>query len=186
MASASSDLEFVFDPLPSEALTRFVSDHVVNVNFARTGVSAWHPINFFVKNARGEILGGLLGYVWGGWLHVNFLWVDENLRGKGLGTRKLKRSPGNVAPTPRRWRPLPCRRRPSMPQKATPWSGGWMIIPRATPSCSCRSGWTRKARPDGWISETEARPDAAPEPSGHLAAHPGFLPRCIGRSGSAD
>ena len=94
MANARQPLEIVFDPLPSEALSRFVSDNVIGLNFARTGISTWHPANFFLKNPRGECLGGLLGHVWGGWLHVSFLWVDEGLRGQGHGTRLLDEAEG--------------------------------------------------------------------------------------------
>ncbi len=83
------NLEIVFEPLPGEALTRFLRDNVVNVNLARTGVSEWHPAGFFLKSARGEWLGGLTGYIWGGWLHVNLLWVSETLRGKGHGSRLM-------------------------------------------------------------------------------------------------
>ena len=83
------DLDLVFDPLPGEDLVRFVTDNVVSVNFARTGLSAWHPVNFFLKSSRGEVMAGLTGYVWGGWLHVNFLWVTEMLRGHGHGTRLM-------------------------------------------------------------------------------------------------
>jgi len=82
-------LELVFKPLPGEALARFLSDNVINVNFAKTGVSAWHPIGYFLKSPRGEWLGGLTGYIWGGWLHVNFLWVSEPLRGQGHGSRLM-------------------------------------------------------------------------------------------------
>jgi GNAT superfamily N-acetyltransferase len=89
MESATEKLEIVFDPLPGEDLTRFVSDNVVNLNFAKTGISAWHPVNFFLKHHRGEWLGGLTGYLWGGWMHVNFLWVTESLRGQGHGTRLM-------------------------------------------------------------------------------------------------
>jgi len=82
-------LDLVFDPLPGEAVTRFISDNVVNVNFARTGVSTWYPVNFFLKSPRGEIMGGLLAYLWGGWLHVNFLWVAEAVRNQGHATRLM-------------------------------------------------------------------------------------------------
>jgi hypothetical protein len=41
------DLEMVFEPLPSEALTRFLTDNVINANIAKTGVSTWHPVGFF-------------------------------------------------------------------------------------------------------------------------------------------
>lgn len=82
-------LEVVYDPLPSEALGRFISENVIGLNFARSGDATWHPVNFFLRNGRGEWLGGLTGHVWGGWLQVGFLWVSEPLRGQGLGTRLM-------------------------------------------------------------------------------------------------
>ena len=84
------DLTMVFDLLPGEALTRLVSENVIAANIARTGVSDWHPVGYFLKNTRGEWLGGLTGHIWGGWLHVNFLWVSETLRGQGHGTRLME------------------------------------------------------------------------------------------------
>jgi ribosomal protein S18 acetylase RimI-like enzyme len=89
MGGAMQELEIVFDPLPSEALTRLVSDNIANLNMVRTDAADWHPVNFFLKSPRGEWLGGLIGYVWGGWLHVNFLWVSESLRGQDHGTRLM-------------------------------------------------------------------------------------------------
>jgi GNAT superfamily N-acetyltransferase len=84
--------ELVFEPLPGEALTRFIHDHVVSVSTARTGVSDWHPVGFFLKNARGEWVGGLTGYIWAGWLHVNLLWVTERLRGQNQGSRLMDKA----------------------------------------------------------------------------------------------
>ena len=43
------DLEMVFEPLPSEALTRFLADNVINVNIAKTGVSTLAPSRLFFK-----------------------------------------------------------------------------------------------------------------------------------------
>ena len=82
-------MEIVFNPLPDEALNRLLTDHVIGVNYAKTGISDWHPVGFFLKSPRGEWLGGLTGYIWGGWLHVNFLWVSETLRGQRHGTRLM-------------------------------------------------------------------------------------------------
>jgi GNAT superfamily N-acetyltransferase len=83
------DLQLVFEPFPSDTLTRFVSDNVSNLNMVRTGIATWHPVGYFLKNTRGEWLGGLTGYTWGAWMHVNFLWVTEALRGQRHGTRLL-------------------------------------------------------------------------------------------------
>jgi GNAT superfamily N-acetyltransferase len=84
------DLEIVFDPLPGETLSRYIVDQLDAHNLAATGISTYYPVGFFLKNVRGEWLGGLLGSLWGGWLHVRILWVDAAARGNGNGTRLLR------------------------------------------------------------------------------------------------
>ena len=41
------DLEMVFEPLPGEALTRFLTDNVISVNIAKTGVRLGIQSAFF-------------------------------------------------------------------------------------------------------------------------------------------
>jgi GNAT superfamily N-acetyltransferase len=36
------------------------------------------------------VLGGLLGLIWGGWLHVAILWVADPVRGRGHGRDLLE------------------------------------------------------------------------------------------------
>ena len=83
------DLELLFEPCPSDSLTSFLTDNMSNLNYARTGISEGQRVGYFLRNARGEWLGALRGYVWGGWLHVDFVWVAEVLRGQGLGSRLM-------------------------------------------------------------------------------------------------
>ena len=83
------ELDIVFDPLPPEALTRFVTESLASYNVAATGLSAWYPVGFFLKSRSGEWLGGLLGNIWGGWLHVTHLWIASPVRRQGHGTRLL-------------------------------------------------------------------------------------------------
>jgi uncharacterized protein (DUF924 family)/GNAT superfamily N-acetyltransferase len=82
--------QIVFDPLPPEALRRFIIDQLDAHNLAATGVSTYYPVGIFLKSARGEWLGGLTGTLWGGWLHVRILWVDRAARGQGNGARLLQ------------------------------------------------------------------------------------------------
>jgi ribosomal protein S18 acetylase RimI-like enzyme len=84
-----NDLELIFEPFPGDDLSRFVSEHVETHALVQSRVSDWHPVGFFLRSPRGEWLGGLLGHVWGGWLHVKFLWVSELARGQGQGTRLM-------------------------------------------------------------------------------------------------
>ncbi len=49
------------------------------------------PLKFFgifIKNKAGEVLGGITFYTYYGCLHIDMLYVREELRGQGLG-RKL-------------------------------------------------------------------------------------------------
>jgi uncharacterized protein (DUF924 family)/GNAT superfamily N-acetyltransferase len=84
------DLDLISDPLPPEPLSRFVTESLASYNVAATGLSAWYPVGFFLKSASGEWLGGLLGNIWGSWLHVTHLWVASVARRRGNGTRLLQ------------------------------------------------------------------------------------------------
>jgi len=41
------------------------------------------------KPQQGKIIAGLSGWTWGGCMEVEYLWVREDWRGKGLGTQLL-------------------------------------------------------------------------------------------------
>ena len=47
------------------------------------------PIEIAVRNSGGQLIGGLLGSTAWGWLLIDMLWIDESLRGQGLGTALL-------------------------------------------------------------------------------------------------
>lgn len=47
------------------------------------------PLHVWVLAEDGTLAGGLVGYTWASWLHVNQLWVDGACRGAGLGGRLL-------------------------------------------------------------------------------------------------
>jgi ribosomal protein S18 acetylase RimI-like enzyme len=54
-----------------------------------TGDHDFHQVAIFLRDQAGEIRGGVTGGIWGGWLHVVALWVDEDLRGRGFGRQLL-------------------------------------------------------------------------------------------------
>jgi GNAT superfamily N-acetyltransferase len=88
------ELRISFEPFPADAASRFIVDGVDNHNIAATGQAAWFPANFLLQSGRGEVLGGLLGTIWGGWLHVRVLWVAEPVRSRGHGGRLLRAAEG--------------------------------------------------------------------------------------------
>jgi|SRR5579872_4412889 len=83
------DLQISFEPFVDDGARQFIVNGVDNFNIAVTGLPAYYPANFVLRSGRGEVLGGVLGQIWGGWLQVTFLWVAEAVRGQGHGGRLL-------------------------------------------------------------------------------------------------
>jgi len=83
-------LQVAFEPYADQAQKDIVINGVDYHNIAATGHAAYYPVGFYLRDARGEVMGGLLGEIWGGWLHVSYLWVAEPARGAGNATRLLR------------------------------------------------------------------------------------------------
>lgn len=49
----------------------------------------YQVINLFLKDADGQIYGGLVGEICWNWLEVHYLFVDEDLRRLGYGKKLL-------------------------------------------------------------------------------------------------
>jgi GNAT superfamily N-acetyltransferase len=47
-------------------------------------------VQVFIRDRENRVVGGVIGQVFGGWLYVSLLWVEESLRNKGNGTELLK------------------------------------------------------------------------------------------------
>lgn len=85
------DLEqFTVEKHPDKSDVNFLNDRINEFNFATTGVKDGGELAIFVRDDSGSILAGLYGWTWGGTLHIQYLWVDEALRGKGYGRRILE------------------------------------------------------------------------------------------------
>ena len=74
-----------FTPAQAAAL----DDRIYEFNAARTGVDDGRLLAIWVRDDAGELIGGLYGWTWAGYLEVRSLWVREDARGKGLGSRML-------------------------------------------------------------------------------------------------
>lgn len=48
------------------------------------------PLGIYYENENGEKLAGLVGETFGNWLCIKYLFVSEELRGQGIGTRIME------------------------------------------------------------------------------------------------
>jgi ribosomal protein S18 acetylase RimI-like enzyme len=81
-----------FEPFMDEAVRLFIVSGLDYSNIAATGLPGYFPVNFVLRGEPGDVLGGLLGQLWGGWLQVTYLWIAEAARGVGHGTRLMERA----------------------------------------------------------------------------------------------
>jgi GNAT superfamily N-acetyltransferase len=86
-----SDLEPpTIETAPSRAEVDFLEDEIGAFNVAATGVDDGRLLASFVRDPRGDVIAGIYGWTWGGTCEIRFLWVHEDYRGKGYGSRLLR------------------------------------------------------------------------------------------------
>jgi ribosomal protein S18 acetylase RimI-like enzyme len=67
----------------------FLEDRINEYNFATTGIHDARLVASFIRDGVGAVRAGIFGWTWGGCCEIEYLWVDEKVRGRGLGTRLL-------------------------------------------------------------------------------------------------
>jgi GNAT superfamily N-acetyltransferase len=79
--------QFENEPKPEDV--RFLEDQLYAYNVEQTGVDDGRWLTVFVRDNSGRIAAGLHGWTWGGGAKVQTLWVRQDLRRHGYGTRLL-------------------------------------------------------------------------------------------------
>ena len=74
---------------PSETETDYIREALNQFNCAHVGDDGHTPLNLIEYDADGSIIGGLLGGTYWGWLYIDILWVREDHRRHGIGSRLL-------------------------------------------------------------------------------------------------
>ena len=70
---------------PSPEDVQFLEDQINEHNMLRTGRRDFRPLALFLRDDQGHIVAGLSGFTWADWLEIKFVWVREDLRGRGHG-----------------------------------------------------------------------------------------------------
>ena len=77
---------------PSPEMVRPVHEGLLAFNEAAAGPRMQKEYALLVRNKDGNVCGGLIAVELWGWLYVDTLWLPENLRGHGLGSRLLRQA----------------------------------------------------------------------------------------------
>ncbi|MDM5337435.1 GNAT family N-acetyltransferase [Fictibacillus enclensis] len=75
--------------------SEYIRSKLIEFNLANVPDDLKHPVknvSFMVRDDEGNIWGGITGKIAWRQLYVDFLWLDESLRGKRYGEELLKRA----------------------------------------------------------------------------------------------
>ncbi len=72
-------------------------ERVISYNLAATGFPDGRSLGCFVRDADGQLIAGLDGFSWGGYVKLEWLWVRDDHRGHGLGTQLVRAAEAEAA-----------------------------------------------------------------------------------------
>jgi ribosomal protein S18 acetylase RimI-like enzyme len=68
---------------------RAVLKGLVAYNTQKAGDMGYAPVSISLRE-KGKIVGGIVAQIFFGWMFVEFFWIDDKHRGRGLGQRLLE------------------------------------------------------------------------------------------------
>ena len=80
---------FRIDDGVSDADERTVRQGLLAFNERHIGPADERPVRLVARDRSGTVVAGLLGHTRWGWLHVEKLWLADEARGQGLGSRLM-------------------------------------------------------------------------------------------------
>lgn len=82
-------LRITVEPHADPRLRQLVWENLGSYNIAVTGHEEYYPVSIFLRDENDEVLGGILGRIWGHWLYVSDLWLSKPFRRGGYGRKLL-------------------------------------------------------------------------------------------------
>lgn len=80
--------EFKIDDHPSAGDLEFLETQLYAFNINQAAADDYRPLAAFVRE-NGAIVAGISGYTWAGMCEIHNVWVAEQRRGQGYGSRLL-------------------------------------------------------------------------------------------------
>lgn len=74
---------------PNKNEIEFVNNALEKFNNMHVGPDNHVLLNIVEYDENQNVIAGILGGTYWGWLHIDILWVDENFRSKKIGSRLL-------------------------------------------------------------------------------------------------
>ena len=80
---------YIIDTEPSPQDLKFLEERLEEFNAQQTNIDDCQTVGFAIRDHQGTLVGGLSGVTNFGWLYIGVIWLDEPIRGRGLGSQML-------------------------------------------------------------------------------------------------
>ena len=74
---------------PTENEIKYIREALNQFNNEKVGEDGHTPLSIVEYDEHGNTIGGILGGTYWGWMYVDILWVHENHRKQGIGSKLL-------------------------------------------------------------------------------------------------
>ncbi len=78
--------EIIYVEKPEESAWGIIGGGLQKYNIEQAGDNNFQRLCFALQTPENEIVGGVLGEVYWGWLYVDLLWIQDELRGQWIWT----------------------------------------------------------------------------------------------------
>ena len=72
--------------------SQVIGDLIRSYNRSKREAAESEPLNLYVEDDSGELMAGLVAETFGNWLEIEYLFVKEDLRGQGIGSKLLEQA----------------------------------------------------------------------------------------------
>ena len=69
-----------------------IGDLIRAYNRSKREEAESEPLNLYLEDEKGNLMAGLVAETFGNWLEIEYLFVKEELRGQGIGSKLLQRA----------------------------------------------------------------------------------------------
>ena len=69
-----------------------IGDLIRAYNRSKREEATSEPLNLYVEDEKGNLMAGLVAETFGNWFEIEYLFVKEELRGQGIGSKLLQQA----------------------------------------------------------------------------------------------
>src|SRR5512139_2371965 len=84
------EYEIVYVDHPEQSAWGIIGRGITDFNKQKAGDEGAHRICFVIQAPGQEIMGGVVAAIYWDWLYIDLMWLKEELRGCGYGSRLLR------------------------------------------------------------------------------------------------